>query len=67
VGFDSNDIIFDPNILTIATGMKEHDTYGVEFIDSIKLIKVSHTAATAAAHQTYSKICLLVIWKHYFC
>ncbi|KAF6026082.1 MTR [Bugula neritina] len=39
VGFDSNDIIFDPNILTIATGMKEHDTYGVEFIDSIKLIK----------------------------
>ena len=40
VGFDTNDIIFDPNILTIATGMKEHDHYGVEFIESIKLIKV---------------------------
>lgn len=41
VGFDPNDIIFDPNILTVATGMKEHDHYGVEFIQSIKLIKVS--------------------------
>ncbi|XP_067942603.1 methionine synthase-like [Watersipora subatra] len=39
VGFDPNDIIFDPNILTIATGMKDHDNYGVEFIESIRLIK----------------------------
>lgn len=40
VGFDQNDIIFDPNILTIATGMKEHDNYGVEFIKSVEMIKV---------------------------
>ena len=46
VGFDPNDIIFDPNILTIATGMKEHDHYGVEFIESIKLIKVYNSFRT---------------------
>lgn len=39
VGFPPEDIIFDPNILTIATGLEEHDNYGVEFIESIKLIK----------------------------
>ncbi|KAK2175405.1 B-12 dependent methionine synthase [Ridgeia piscesae] len=39
VGFNPNDIVFDPNILTIATGMQEHDNYGVEFIEGIKLIK----------------------------
>jgi len=43
LNFDPNDIIFDPNILTIATGMKEHDNYGVEFIEAIKLIKVCLT------------------------
>ena len=41
VGFNPNDIVFDPNILTIATGMQEHDNYGVEFIEGTKLIKVS--------------------------
>ncbi|KAL4238834.1 hypothetical protein ACF0H5_003541 [Mactra antiquata] len=39
IGFNQNDIIFDPNILTIATGMEEHDRYGVEFIEATKLIK----------------------------
>ncbi|KAJ2888534.1 hypothetical protein FB639_000576 [Coemansia asiatica] len=39
VGFNPNDIIFDPNILTICTGMEEHNNYGVEFIESCKLIK----------------------------
>ncbi|ORZ19481.1 methionine synthase [Absidia repens] len=33
VGFNPYDIIFDPNILTIATGMEEHNNYGVEFIN----------------------------------
>ncbi|KAF9584884.1 hypothetical protein BGW38_004805 [Lunasporangiospora selenospora] len=41
VGFNPNDIIFDPNILTICTGMEEHNNYGVEFIESIKLIKAN--------------------------
>jgi len=40
VGFCPNDIIFDPNILTIATGMDEHNDYGVAFIDATKIIKV---------------------------
>ncbi|KAI1315259.1 hypothetical protein EDD11_001040 [Mortierella claussenii] len=41
VGFNPNDIIFDPNILTICTGMEEHNNYGVEFIEAIKLIKAN--------------------------
>lgn len=39
VGFNPNDIIFDPNILTIATGMTEHDNYGRDFIGATKRIK----------------------------
>ncbi|XP_008295420.1 methionine synthase [Stegastes partitus] len=39
VGFDPNDIIFDPNILTIGTGMEEHNDYAVNFIRATKLIK----------------------------
>ncbi|XP_041467932.1 methionine synthase-like [Lytechinus variegatus] len=41
VGFDPNDIIFDPNILTIATGMEEHNEYGINFIEATKIIKES--------------------------
>jgi 5-methyltetrahydrofolate--homocysteine methyltransferase len=37
--FPPQDIIFDVNILTIATGMSEHDNYAVNFIESIKVIK----------------------------
>lgn len=40
VGFDPNDIIFDPNILTIGTGMEEHNDYAINFISATKLIKV---------------------------
>jgi 5-methyltetrahydrofolate--homocysteine methyltransferase len=39
VGFPPEDIIFDPNILTIATGMSEHDNYAVDFIAATKEIK----------------------------
>ncbi|XP_034716471.1 methionine synthase [Etheostoma cragini] len=39
VGFDPNDIIFDPNILTIGTGMEEHNDYAIYFIRATKLIK----------------------------
>ncbi|RIA89943.1 methionine synthase [Glomus cerebriforme] len=39
VGFNPNDIIFDPNILTICTGMEEHNNYGVEFIEATREIK----------------------------
>ena len=40
VGFNPNDIIFDPNILTIATGIEEHNTYGIAFIEACRRIKV---------------------------
>ncbi len=38
-GFPAYDIIFDPNILTIATGIEEHNNYAVDFIESIRWIK----------------------------
>lgn len=38
-GVNPNDIIFDPNILTIATGMKEHDRYALDFIEATEWIK----------------------------
>ena len=39
VGMNPLDIIFDPNILAIATGMEEHDNYAVDFIKSVEWIK----------------------------
>ncbi|XP_077607825.1 methionine synthase [Crocuta crocuta] len=39
LGFNPNDIIFDPNILTIGTGMEEHNLYAVNFIHATKIIK----------------------------
>lgn len=38
-GFQPQDIIFDPNVLTVATGIPEHDEYAKSFIESIPLIK----------------------------
>lgn len=39
VGFPPEDIIFDPNILTVATGLEEHNNYGVDFINATRRIK----------------------------
>uniref|UniRef100_A0A0N5C7E0 Methionine synthase n=1 Tax=Strongyloides papillosus TaxID=174720 RepID=A0A0N5C7E0_STREA len=41
VGMNPNDIIFDPNILTIGTGMVEHSKYAINFIEVCKLIKAN--------------------------
>jgi 5-methyltetrahydrofolate--homocysteine methyltransferase len=38
--FEPNDIIFDANILTVATGIEEHDPYGVNFIEAVKELKI---------------------------
>lgn len=38
-GFPAEDIIFDPNILSIATGIEEHDRYGLDFIRAVEWIK----------------------------
>ncbi|WP_431512848.1 methionine synthase [Variovorax sp. DAIF25] len=39
VGFPPEDIIFDPNIFAIATGIEEHDNYAVDFINAVRWIK----------------------------
>ncbi len=41
VGMDPNDIIFDPNILTVGTGIEEHNNYAVDFINAIREIKAT--------------------------
>ena len=41
LNFPSQDIIFDPNILTIATGIEEHRTYGIDFIRACEWIKTN--------------------------
>lgn len=47
IGFPPEDIIFDPNIFAVATGIEEHNDYAIAFIDAIKLIK---------QHLPYAKI-----------
>ena len=39
IGFPPQDIIFDPNVLTLATGIEEHNNYGVDFIEAVRWIK----------------------------
>lgn len=39
IGFPPQDIIFDPNVLTVATGIEEHNNYAVDFIESVRWIK----------------------------
>jgi 5-methyltetrahydrofolate--homocysteine methyltransferase len=40
-GFDPSDIIFDPNILAIATGLEEHNPYAINFIEATRIIKAT--------------------------
>ena len=47
VGYPPEDIIFDPNILTVATGMEEHNNYAVDYINATRWIK---------AHLPHSKV-----------
>ncbi|WP_267490233.1 methionine synthase [Parenemella sanctibonifatiensis] len=39
VGFPAEDIIFDPNVFAVATGIEEHANYGVDFIEAVRWIK----------------------------
>jgi 5-methyltetrahydrofolate--homocysteine methyltransferase len=41
VGFQPEDVIFDPNILTVATGMEEHNNYALDFINATRWIKAN--------------------------
>jgi len=39
IGFPPQDIIFDPNVFAVATGMPEHDRYALDFIETVKILK----------------------------
>jgi 5-methyltetrahydrofolate--homocysteine methyltransferase len=41
VGFSPDDIIFDPNVLAIATGIEEHNNYAINFIEATRIIKAT--------------------------
>jgi 5-methyltetrahydrofolate--homocysteine methyltransferase len=41
IGFPPEDVIFDPNVFAIATGMEEHENYAVDFIEAIKVIRAT--------------------------
>ncbi len=44
VGFPPEDIIFDPNIFAVATGIEEHNNYGVDFIEAVRWIRTQPAA-----------------------
>jgi 5-methyltetrahydrofolate--homocysteine methyltransferase len=57
VGFPSEDIIFDPNILTVATGMDEHNNYAVDFINATRWIKANlPNAKVGGAFQIFPSV-----------
>ena len=41
VGFPPEDIIFDPNVFAVATGIEEHNNYGVDFINAVEFIRAN--------------------------
>ena len=45
IGFPEQDVIFDPNVLTIATGMPEHDRYALDFLEATRRLKALFPAA----------------------
>ncbi|HXG58834.1 MAG TPA: methionine synthase [Thermoanaerobaculia bacterium] len=48
IGFDPTDIIFDPNVLTVATGIEEHNGYGVAFIEAVRQLRRKFPLANAS-------------------
>jgi cobalamin-dependent methionine synthase I len=55
IGFPAEDIIFDPNIFAIATGIEEHDNYAVDFIEATRWIKQNLPHATFPAASPTSR------------
>ena len=41
IGFPPEDVIFDPNVFAVATGIEEHDRYGLDFIEAVREIKAA--------------------------
>ena len=58
VGFPAEDIIFDPNIFAIATGIEEHNGYGVAFIEATRRIK-ARAAARAGERRRQQRLVLV--------
>ena len=54
LGFPAEDIIFDPNIFAVATGIEEHNNYGVDFIEATREIK--HTLPHAMVSGGVSNV-----------
>ncbi|WEK42309.1 MAG: dihydropteroate synthase [Candidatus Sphingomonas colombiensis] len=53
IGFPPEDIIFDPNVFAVATGIEEHDNYGVDFIEATREIRrPARTSISRAACRT---------------
>ncbi|XP_064132782.1 methionine synthase isoform X3 [Loxodonta africana] len=72
LGFNPYDIIFDPNILTIGTGMEEHNLYAVNFIQATKVIKCGMDMGIVNAgnlplyddiHKELLQLCEDLIWN----
>ena len=57
VGFPPEDIIFDPNIFAVATGIEEHNNYGIDFIEATRQIKekLPHVKSAAASATCRSR------------
>ena len=75
MGFSAQDIIFDPNILTIGTGMAEHNDYAVDFINATREIKricpgakvsggVSNLAFSFRGNEPVRRACHSVFLHH---
>jgi 5-methyltetrahydrofolate--homocysteine methyltransferase len=48
IGFEPSDIIFDPNVLTVATGIEEHNGYGVAFIEAVRQLRTKYPLSGAS-------------------
>ena len=59
VRFPAEDIIFDPNVFAIATGIEEHNNYGVDFIEAVREIRT--TDRTTMKHTTLALLFFAVL------
>ncbi len=56
-GFPPHDIIIDPNILTVATGMSEHDRYAIDYIEAVRWIKQNLPGALVSGGVSNLSFC----------
>src|SRR2546423_9613844 len=61
--FPANDIIFDPNILTIATGLEEHRNYAVDFLEATRWIKKNLPGARVSGGGSHTSV--FVLWDNH--